>query len=50
VAALVAQGVIDKSVASQRDKRAAQAAFNQWQQECGRPQSHISRILSFTVG
>ncbi len=50
VAALVAQGIIDKSVASQRDKRAAQAAFSAWQQESGRPQSHISRILSFTVG
>lgn len=50
VAALVGQGVIDKSAASQRDQKAAQLAFNQWQQESGRPQSHISRILSFTVG
>jgi 3-methyladenine DNA glycosylase Tag len=50
VAALVAQGIIDKSAASQRDQRAAQQAFNQWQQESGRPQSHISRILAFTVG
>lgn len=50
VAALVAQGIIDKGVASQRDKKAAQAAFNGWQQQSGRPQSHISRILAFTVG
>ena len=50
LAALVGQGVIDKSVSSQRDRKAAQAAFNQWQQESGRPQSHISRILAFTVG
>lgn len=50
VAALVAQGIIDKSAASQRDQRAAQQAFNQWQAESGRPQSHISRLLAFTVG
>ncbi|MDF1781199.1 MAG: DNA-3-methyladenine glycosylase I [Alcanivoracaceae bacterium] len=50
VAALVGQGVIDKSAASQRDQKAAQQAFNQWQEESGRPQSHISRVLAFTVG
>lgn len=50
VAALVGQGVIDKSVASQRDQRAAQQAFNQWRAESGWPLAHISRVLSFTVG
>jgi 3-methyladenine DNA glycosylase Tag len=49
-AALVARDIIPKSLSSQRDRRAAQQAFNQWQQESGRPQAHISRILSFTVG
>ncbi len=50
VAALKSHNVIDKAPASQRDQRAAQAAFNQWQAESGRPQAHISKILAFTVG
>lgn len=50
IAALVAQGIIDKSVASQRDQKAAQQAFNQWQQESGRAQAHISCILALTIG
>ncbi|MBL7249552.1 DNA-3-methyladenine glycosylase I [Alloalcanivorax sp. C16-2] len=50
VAALKSHNIIDKPPASQRDQRAAQAAFNQWQAESGRPQAHISKILAFTVG
>jgi 3-methyladenine DNA glycosylase Tag len=50
VAALKAQNIIDKPPASQRDQKAAQAAFNTWQRESGWPQSHISKVLAFTVG
>lgn len=50
LAGLIANGVVDKALASQRDRRAAQQAFNQWQQESGLPQAHISRILAMTVG
>lgn len=49
VAVLMAQGVIDKKPTAQRDMRAAQAAFNDLQQQCGLPLSHISRIISFTA-
>lgn len=50
VAALKAQNIIDKPPSSQRDQRAAQQAFNAWQQESGWPQAHISKVLAFTVG
>ena len=50
IAALKAQNIIDKPPASQRDQRAAQAAFNVWQQESGWPQAHISKVLAFTIG
>ena len=50
VAALKAQNIIDKPPASQRDQRAAQQAFNQWQQESGWHQAHISKVLAFTIG
>jgi len=50
IAALKAQNIIDKPPASQRDQRAAQAAFNSWQQESGWPQAHISKVLAFTIG
>ncbi|MGB1202893.1 MAG: DNA-3-methyladenine glycosylase I, partial [Alloalcanivorax venustensis] len=50
ISVLRAHRIIDKSLASQRDQRAAQAAFNQWQSESGRPQAHISKVLALTVG
>lgn len=50
VAALKAQNLIDKHPTSQRDRNAAQAAFNQWQQESGWPLAHISKTLAFTIG
>lgn len=51
VTALIANGVdISENPTSQRDFARIQDAFNHWQQESGLPISHISRILSFTVG
>lgn len=49
-AGLIASGVVDRAPTSQRDLKAAQQAFNHWQQQSGRPQAHISRILAQTVG
>ncbi len=49
VAALKAQGIIDKAPTSQRDQAAAQAAFNQWQSESGRPLCQLSTMLALTV-
>lgn len=49
VAALKAQGVIDKAPTSQRDQAAAQAAFNQWHSESGRPLCQLSMMLALTV-
>jgi len=49
VAALKVQGIIDKALNSQRDQNAAQAAFNQWMQESGRPLCQLSAMLAFTV-
>lgn len=50
LAALVANGVVERALTSQRDRRAAQAAINTWQAESGLPQAHISRILAMTIG
>lgn len=50
VAALKAQGIIEKKPTAKRDLQKVQDAFNQWQQESGRPLSQISRLLSYTVG
>lgn len=50
VAALKAQGVIEKKPTAKRDLQKVQDAFNQWQHESGRPMSQISRLLSYTVG
>ena len=49
VAALKAQGVIDKAPTSQKDLAAVQAAFNQWQAESGRPLCQLSVMLAHTV-
>ena len=49
VAALVAQGIVDKKVTSKAEMRAAQAAFNQWHKESDRPLCQISRLLSYCV-
>lgn len=50
VAALKAQGIVDKKPTAKRDLLIVQDAFNQWQQESGRPMCQISRLLSYTVG
>ncbi len=50
VAALQAQGVVDKLPTSKGDLQKTQDAFNHWQAESGRPLSHISSLLAFTVG
>ncbi len=50
VAALIAQGIIDKKPTSQADLQQVQSAFNQWQAQSGRPLCQISRMLAFCVG
>jgi len=50
VAALIAQGIIDKKPTSQADLQQVQAAFNSWGEESGRPLCQISRMLAFCVG
>ncbi|MEH6627872.1 MAG: DNA-3-methyladenine glycosylase I [Motiliproteus sp.] len=50
VAALKAQDIIDKNPTSQRDLKVVQEVFNLWHQQSGRPYSHISLLLSYTVG
>lgn len=49
VAALKAQGVIDKTPTSKKDLLAVQVAFNEWHQASARPFSHISKLLAFCV-
>ncbi|WP_263263942.1 DNA-3-methyladenine glycosylase I [Pseudomonas sp. RIT-PI-S] len=49
VAALNAQGIVDRVPTSQRDQAAAQAAFNTWQQQSGRPLCQLSVMLAHTV-
>ena len=51
VSALIANGLdIATTPTSQRDLKKIQEAFNHWQDETGLPMTHISSILSFTVG
>jgi len=47
--ALIREGVVEKHPASKRDFNAAQAAFNHWRAESGRPMTHISRVLACSV-
>jgi len=49
VAALKAQGIVDKVPTSQKDLAAVQAAFNQWHAESGRPLCQLSVMLAHTV-
>lgn len=49
VAALIAEGVVDKAPSSATALRTVQGAFNQWAAESGRPLAHISRTLACTV-
>jgi len=50
VAALNREGVVSGEPKSQRDLRTVQQCFNHWCQESGRPLTHVSQVLAFTVG
>lgn len=50
IAGLRREERLDASPGSKKALVQAQAAFNDWHQETGLPYSHLSRILSFTVG
>jgi len=51
ITALIANGVeINPKPTSQRDLKRIQEAFNHWHEETNLPFSHISKILSYTVG
>jgi len=49
VAALKAQGIVDKTPTSQRDLAAVQAAFNSWHEQSGRPLCQLSMMLACAV-
>ena len=49
VAALSAQKIVDKVPSSKRDQALVQEAFNQWQEQSGRPLCQLSAMLAFTV-
>jgi 3-methyladenine DNA glycosylase Tag len=49
VRALIREGVIEKEPSSKRDAERAQAAFNAWHAESGRPLTHISRVLACSI-
>ncbi|WP_027897551.1 DNA-3-methyladenine glycosylase I [Zestomonas thermotolerans] len=49
VAALKAQGIIDKAPTSQKELAAVQAAFNEWRAQSGRPLCQLSTLLAHTV-
>ncbi|MDH1263360.1 DNA-3-methyladenine glycosylase I [Pseudomonas sp. GD03944] len=49
VAALKAQGIVDKVPTSLKERAAVQAAFNQWREESGRPLCQLSMMLAYTV-
>ncbi|MGK0376069.1 MAG: 3-methyladenine DNA glycosylase Tag [Arenicella sp.] len=51
ITALIANGVdITDKASSQRDLKRVQDAFNEWQQQSGLPLTHLSQILSYSVG
>ncbi|MGK0439576.1 MAG: 3-methyladenine DNA glycosylase Tag, partial [Paracoccaceae bacterium] len=51
ITALIANGVdITDKASSQRDLRRIQEAFNEWQQQTGLSFTHLSQILSYSVG
>ena len=51
ITALIANGVdITNKATSQRDLKRVQEAFNEWQQQTGLPITHLSQILSYSVG
>lgn len=50
VTALTNYKLIDASPTSQKGLKQAQSAFNHWHQQTRLPYSHLSRILSYSVG
>jgi len=51
ITALIANGLdISENASSQRDLKKIQAAFNEWCDESQLPLTHISKILSYSVG
>ena len=51
ITALIANGVeISDKASSQRDLKRIQDAFNEWQQQTEMPLTHLSKILSYSVG
>jgi len=51
ITAMIANGVdITEKASSQRDLKRVQEAFNEWQQQTGLPLTHLSKILSYSVG
>jgi len=51
IAALIANGLeINENASSQRDLKKIQGAFNDWHQESGLPYTHLSKVLSYSVG
>ncbi|WP_166261226.1 DNA-3-methyladenine glycosylase I [Marinobacter salicampi] len=50
IAGLQREQLLDATPGTRKALRQAQQAFNTWHQETGLPYSHLSRILSFTVG
>ncbi|MCK7460519.1 DNA-3-methyladenine glycosylase I [Idiomarina aminovorans] len=50
VTALTNHNLMDASPTSQKGLKQAQAAFNHWHQKTRLPYSHLSRILSYSVG
>lgn len=49
VAALNAQGIVDRVPTSQRDLAAVQEAFNTWREQSGRPMCQLSVMLAHTA-
>ena len=49
VAALIREGVVDKSPSSKKDMERVQEAFNSWCRQSGRPLTHVSRVLACSI-
>ncbi|MEM8800249.1 MAG: DNA-3-methyladenine glycosylase I [Pseudomonadota bacterium] len=50
VAALIREGVVDKTPGSKRALADVQAAFNKWVDESGRPYCQVSMTLALSIG
>lgn len=49
IAALVAQGIVERKPSTQAELAAVQDSFNTWRRQSERPLAHISRMLSYCV-